>query len=107
MEADLHSCCLEESNASYANFTKANLKDVQWKQSILKEASFEEVKWKGNTFEQSDLRNVQFFRTSLDQIDFTTSQIEGIVVDRKDLKGAIVNIEQAIDLSKLLEIQIK
>ena len=47
------------------------------------------------------------FETNLKGIDFTTSNIEGIVVSIKDLKGAIVSEMQAIELAKLLGIIIK
>lgn len=47
------------------------------------------------------------FRTNLKGIDFSTCNIDGIVVDREDLKGVIVNQFQAVELSKLLGIIIK
>ena len=47
------------------------------------------------------------FRTNLKGIDFSTSNIDGIIIDKEDLKGLIVNQFQAVELSKLLGIVVK
>ena len=47
------------------------------------------------------------FRTNLRGIDVSTCNIDGIVVDKEDLKGIIVNQFQAVELSKLLGIIVK
>lgn len=49
----------------------------------------------------------QFFKTSLYGIDFSKSEIDGISVGIEEIKGSTVNPIQALELSKLLEINIE
>ena len=58
-------------------------------------------------FEESSLIGATLVGTKLDEIDFRTSNIEGIVVKLEDIKGMIVNELQAIELAKLLELDIR
>ena len=66
-----------------------------------------EAKLKSIKLIDSNLYKAQMFKTTLKNIDFRTCNIEGITVDKDDLKGMIVNDFQAIELSKLLGIIIK
>ncbi|EGT4933197.1 pentapeptide repeat-containing protein, partial [Clostridioides difficile] len=45
--------------------------------------------------------------TKLSGIDFTTNNIEGIEIGIDDIRGAIFDVSQAIDLTKLMGIIIK
>ena len=70
--------------------------------------SIDEVKgYKNIIFKTSDLTQVQFLKTSLKGIDFSDSKIEGIAVSIEDIKGAIINQFQAIDLLYLIGVKIK
>lgn len=40
-------------------------------------------------------------------IDFTTCQIAGISLEINDIKGAVVNAMQGLELTRLLELDIK
>ena len=51
---------------------------------------------KNTKFNECDLYKAQMFRTNLKGIDFSTCNIDGIVVEREDLKGIIVNQFQAV-----------
>ena len=51
---------------------------------------------KNTKFNECDLYKAQMFRTNLKDIDFSTCNIDGIVVEREDLKGIIVNQFQAV-----------
>lgn len=73
----------------------------------MQNSSISEAKLKNIKLEDNDFLNSQFFKTNLSNIDFTTCNIEGIIVDIKDVKGMIVNEIQAISLAKLLGIIIK
>ncbi len=55
----------------------------------------------------SSLSQASFIGTNLHGVDFSTNDISGIVVDKNRLDGFIVNVNQAVDLSKLLGIIIK
>ncbi len=49
----------------------------------------------------------QIFKTKLKDIDLSNSIIDGIVVSLDDIKGAIINEYQAIDLIGLIGVKIK
>ena len=49
----------------------------------------------------------QFFKTKLNGIDFSDSVIEGIIISLEDIKGAIINQLQSIDLIGLIGVKIK
>jgi len=49
----------------------------------------------------------QFFKTSLKGIDLSTCKIERVAVSIEDIKGAIIDQFQAIDLLYLLGVKIK
>ena len=54
-----------------------------------------------------DLTQAQFSKTSLKGIDLSTCKIEGIAISLEDIKGAIVEELQAMDLLYLLGVTLK
>lgn len=50
----------------------------------------------------TDFRQANFFDSSLKGIDFTLCDIGGITVGRDDLWGAVVTVQQAAQLAKLM-----
>ena len=55
----------------------------------------------------TNLKKANFNGTKLSGIDFTTNNIEGIEIGIDDIRGAIFDVSQAIDLTKLMGIIIK
>ena len=70
-------------------------------------SNFQENKFKNIVLKNADLTQAQFFKSSLNGIDFSDSLIDGIVVSIEDLKGAIINEFQAVDLIGLIGVKIK
>lgn len=93
--------------AKYANFSLSKFKDVKISKSNLESATLENVKFKNIKFYEDNLMLVNLFNTDLNNIDFTNSNIEGITLNLKDRRGAIVNEMQAIELAKILGIRVK
>ena len=58
-------------------------------------------------FSNTTLSNGFFNKTFLGKIDFTTSDITGIDVDIPNIYGSTVTTMQALDLSRLLGLNIK
>ena len=96
-----------ETNASYSNFSLSRLQNVVFENTVLRNAYFQEDIFKNVYFEKADLVQSQIFKTSLKDIDLSNSFIDGIVVSMEDIKGAIINEYQAIDLINLLGVKIK
>lgn len=91
----------------YTNFSNIKCHNLEFINSFLKEASFNACELKMISFHNCDLSDSDFFDTSLNKIDLTTSLISGINVKVKDLKGAVVNSEEALYLSQYLGIIIE
>jgi Uncharacterized low-complexity proteins len=75
------------------NFTEAFLSEIRLKKPRLKAVNF---------------TGADFFKALLKDIDLTDCIIDGITVSDtcKELRGAIVNAEQAIELARILGIKI-
>ena len=86
---------------------KQLVEKVLFNNTLLRNSYFQENKLKDILFEKADLTQAHFYSTSLKNIDLSDSIIEGIAISIENIKGAIINQFQAIDLLYLLEIQIK
>ena len=58
-------------------------------------------------FKKADLSQAQFFKTSLKDIDISDANIEGIAISIEDIKGAIIDQMQALDLLYLIGVKIR
>lgn len=91
----------------YANMNGTKWTNCEWEDSLLPQASIHDVKWKEMTIHECDLSGCEIMHASMKGMDLRTSVIDGIAVDLKDLKGCIVNYEQALSLAQLLGIIIR
>ena len=103
----LNNVSFTESNLNYANFAMANMENILLDNTILRNSNFQENKFKNIVLKNANLTQAQFFKSSLNGIDFSDSLIDGIVVSIEDLKGAIINEFQAVDLIGLIGVKIK
>ena len=58
-------------------------------------------------FEHTDFSECEFAHTKLKDIDLSSCELDGFAVTPEDLKGVIVNEEQAVACAKLLGIVVK
>ena len=65
------------------------------------------LKLKNTEFKESVMRDFEVINTSLKGIDLSTDEISNLLVNIGDIAGIKVNMSQAIDLLKLLEIEVK
>lgn len=54
-----------------------------------------------------DFTGAEFYAATMKGLDFSTSRIDGILVSANDLRGVIVNEEQAVACAKLFGIVVK
>lgn len=106
-ENRLYHTCFLETNATYLNLSLASVENVLFQETNLKNGYFQETKIKNLSFEKTNLKQTQFFKTSLKDVDLSTCQIEGIAISPEDIKGAIVDKLQAMDLMYLLGVKVK
>lgn len=84
-----------------------NNKTVQFHQCSLHNASFIETKMNKTSFQECDLTQCEFLHAPLYKTDLSSCQIEGIITSPEDIRGAMINSFQAIDLIHLLNVKIK
>ncbi|WP_028829387.1 pentapeptide repeat-containing protein [Proteocatella sphenisci] len=98
-----------DSNMSYANFTSDKFEACEIIKSDMSNSFFAQCTLKNFFVNDTLFIRTEFFQTALKGIDFSDCILEGISVSAgaTELKGVIVNIYQAAELSKLMGIVIK
>lgn len=107
VESRLYNVAFIETNASYMNISMNNIENILFKNTDLKNSYFQETKTKNIYFDNADLTQSEFFKTSLKDTDLSNSKIEGIAIPIEDIKGAIIDQFQAIDLLYLIGVKLK
>lgn len=110
---DFNACILEECHfteclGNFMNFSTSKTKHVLFENCPLQNVSFQDCKLKTTQFQQCDLTEADFLHTPLKGIDFTSDTLSRITVSgSQELRGAVVNLFQAAELSRLLGVVIK
>ena len=75
----------------------------------LSEASFHATRLRHLALDGCDLSRATFFRTSLSGVDLSTCDVSGLRVssDLRELRGAVIDSDQAVELIGLLGINVK
>ncbi len=60
------------------------------------DSEFTEVDWKHLTLEENQLNNSNWFHTKLASLDFRSNHFEKIALSMAQLKGLVVDQEQAL-----------
>lgn len=107
IDARLYNVCIVDSNANYINLSMASIENVLFENIVLRNSYFQENKLKNIYLKKVDLTQTQFINTSLKNIDLSDCIIEGIAVSIQDIRGAIINEFQAIDLLYLIGVKLK
>lgn len=102
----IHNTLFEENTARYANFSFSKFKKVNFIQNQLVNTSFNECQYAKVAYEENNLSESEFINTKLAGIDFSTCDLNNIVIPIESLKGLTVSSEQAIQLAKLLGLNI-
>lgn len=100
---------VRDSVFEYANFDGAALECVRWERSGLAHAFLTNCKLKQLVFSGAELIGVNFTHTSLQGIDLSQSQLAAVTVSGQmtELAGAVVSPGQAVELARLLGVEIK
>lgn len=92
--------------ALYLNMVSCNIKDISFENSNLEKANLTDNKIKNMLINESNFSEAEIQKTSLKDVDFSNSTIDGIMTDLDSLVGIKVNSIQALDLIKLLGIEV-
>lgn len=106
-ETILNHLSLQDCNARYLNLSMSKINQARFSTCNLRNSDINDSKLASISFINCELIEAEFSHTPLRGIDLSDSHIEGIHVNLPDIKGAIVNTAQAMDLTSLLGLIIK
>lgn len=109
---DFSACSFSDVKLIRSQCTLMNLNQTKWNRSewnhcIFQESSLHAVQLKDMNVIECDFVGCEIHRTPLNGIDLSTSNINNIAILPENLRGVIVNAEQAIALASLLGIIVK
>lgn len=107
INSSLLSVSFRDSIIDYSNFDSTSFKETSFTNSSINFVNFDNSMLKKFAITNSSCTKASFLRTNLNGVDLSSDDISGIVVDIPSLEGLKVNINQAVELSKLLGIIIK
>lgn len=98
----------EECNLKYSSFFKVKFKNVIFEKCILDDARFYDISdVKDVLFLNSSMISVDIVKCLFRNVDFSSNDIYGIRTDFNSVKTNVFSMEQALMLTKMLEIEIK
>ena len=106
-ECSFKNVLFENILGKYSNFSYSKIVSVNFIECNMIESIFQEVKLDKVTFDNCNFTNGFFNKTFLGKMDLTTCDITGIDVDISNIYGTTVTTMQALDLSRLLGLNIK
>lgn len=108
MQARLAGVYARDTDFSYTNLSETSIDRLACHGSRLREAALQRAKLKNVSFEDCDLMRLDVFGTPLKGVDFSSCifQVPVLSQDFHELRGAIVAPEQAVDLVRLLGVEI-
>ncbi|NCB32752.1 MAG: pentapeptide repeat-containing protein [Erysipelotrichia bacterium] len=109
---DLTRCTFEdvefdECEARYSAFGGSHFNRVLLNECVLVQAGFSSCRFEKMELHEDDFTEAEFVETKLKDMDFSDCMFQGIMVSPEDLKGIILNEEQALMCVKLLGVQVK
>lgn len=106
-ETVLNHLSMQDCNARYINLSMSKINQARFSACDLRNSDINDCKLASIAFDNCELIEAEFSHTPLRGIDLSDCHIEGIHVNLPDIKGAIVNTTQAMDLTSLLGLVIK
>jgi uncharacterized protein YjbI with pentapeptide repeats len=98
---------IENCDLRYAQFTDGRIRSSEFKSCNFGDADFRGANLEGAIFINSMLCRADLSKAGLKGTDLRGAEIDGVSVRPEDLRGAIVNVGQAMDLARLLGLIIK
>lgn len=106
----LNHISFEECRGEYMNLSMSKMRYIQFTRSNLQGAGIEGCQLTNVTFDACNLMEAELYRTSLKGIDLSNSEISGIRITNlanNELRGSSVSSLQALDLVRMLGVEIK
>lgn len=100
---------LEDCQLGYCDLSDATVERLRAHETSLVEASVYSTRLRRVELDRCDLTRATVFKTSLSGIDLSSCELAGIRVssDLRELRGAVISPEQAVQLAGLLGVKVK
>jgi len=107
IDTTLDNIIIEDSMCSMANLTGVKINNSKISDSNFKSSSINNSELKNLILDRVNFSNSDFINTKLKDMDLSSCNIEEINIDLNCIKGAIISLEQTMDLIGLLGVKIK
>lgn len=97
----------KDCNGKFGSFRFGNLQLVSFENCNLSSANFQKSELSNVRFINCDLRNLELSGAKLKETDFRGSKIEGIRVSINDMRGSIIDPNQAADILEMNGLKVK
>jgi uncharacterized protein YjbI with pentapeptide repeats len=98
---------VENCDLRYAQLSNGQIRSSEFKSCNLGDADLRGANLEGAIFANTMLCRADLSKARLRGTDLRGAEIEGVTVQPEDLQGAIVNVVQAMDLTRLLGLIIR
>jgi len=102
LEAEFEDVTFKECNLERSVFSMARFKAVRFENCVLRETSFESADLSAAVFDGCDLTQADLRQAKLGGTDFRGSRLGSVQVGAQELKGAIVDSAQAVQIASLI-----
>lgn len=107
IDITLDNIIIEDSMCSMTNLTGVKINNSKISDSNFKSSSINNSELKNLILDRVNFSNSDFINTKLKDMDLSSCNIEEINIDLNCIKGAIISLEQTMDLIGLLGVKIK
>jgi uncharacterized protein YjbI with pentapeptide repeats len=106
-EADCQDVLISEGDQRYSQFRFSHFQSSEFDTCNFEDADFYGTNLSGSRFRKCNLRNVEMSKVRLVDADMRGSIVEGLQLNAEDIRGAVVDLSQAMLFAPLLGIRIE
>jgi uncharacterized protein YjbI with pentapeptide repeats len=99
-EGEFHDIVFEECLCDMMQIFGSELKNVSFKNCRLTNADLRSCKLKNVKFENCQLQKSEIYGAKLDNVDCRGTSLQGLKANASDLKGLVIDYQQALDLAE-------
>jgi len=106
-DADCRDILIEEGDQRYAQFRYGKFRAAEFDSCNFEEADFQGADLTGSIFRRCNLKNAEMSKVKLLNADLRGSSVESLHLNAEDVRGAVVDLSQAMIFAPLLGIRIE
>ena len=106
-QADCQDILISEGDQRYSQFRYAKFRSAEFDSCNFAEADFQGADLSGSVFRKCNLENAEMSKVKLVNADLRGSRVEGLHLNAEDIRGAVVDVSQAMIFAALLGIRIE